>query len=349
MTANQSSYGPEQRQLLETTAAELYTRAVEGGSLTINATTFPPDSPERAAVDLLIDLGLLTQRGNSKKFHPVDPSSIQSRVVVPLGQHGAELLAESARWAEVFGELGQTYRRIPQTSDEVVTEIRGYANINRYLQAIVADARKELLTAQPSGGRSAATLAVAAERDIRALERGVQMRTLYQHSARRSTATRDYVQAVATHGGEVRTLDEFFNRLIVVDRELAIIPGAEGNHVAVATRQPALVAYLTDVFERAWERARPYTTRDAAMARDIAEDVRAMTIRMLVEGHSDPASAKRIGVSTRTYAGYIAALKEEYGAQTRFQLGYAMRNEGRTEGRTEGRDDARPPAPDEQA
>ena len=32
-----------------------------------------------------------------------------------------------------------------------------------------------------------------------------------------------------------------------------------------------------------------------------------MTIRLLVEGHSDPASAKRLGVSTRTYAGYIAA------------------------------------------
>jgi hypothetical protein len=45
---------------------------------------------------------------------------------------------------------------------------------------------------------------------------------------------------------------------------------------------------------------------------------------MLVEGHSDPASAKRLGVSTRTYAGYIAALKDEYGVQTRFQLGHAM-------------------------
>ena len=45
---------------------------------------------------------------------------------------------------------------------------------------------------------------------------------------------------------------------------------------------------------------------------------------MLVEGHSDPASAKRIGISTRTYAGYIAALKDEYGVTTRFQLGYAM-------------------------
>ena len=45
---------------------------------------------------------------------------------------------------------------------------------------------------------------------------------------------------------------------------------------------------------------------------------------MLIEGHPDPASAKRMGVSTRTYAGYIAALKAEFGVQTRFQLGYAL-------------------------
>ncbi len=49
-----------------------------------------------------------------------------------------------------------------------------------------------------------------------------------------------------------------------------------------------------------------------------------MTIRMLIEGHSDPVSAKRLGVSPRTYAGYVADLKQEYDAETRFQLGYAM-------------------------
>ena len=33
-------------------------------------------------------------------------------------------------------------------------------------------------------------------------------------------------------------------------------------------------------------------------------------------------SAKRLGVSPRTYAGYISDLKEEFEAETRFQLGY---------------------------
>ena len=49
-----------------------------------------------------------------------------------------------------------------------------------------------------------------------------------------------------------------------------------------------------------------------------------MTIRMLIKGYADPASAKRLGVSPRTYAGYVADLKAEYEAETRFQLGYTM-------------------------
>ena len=118
--------------------------------------------------------------------------------------------------------------------------------------------------------------------------------------------------------------DEFFRRLIVVDRQVAVVPASDNHHVAIAIHDKSLIAYLVDIFERAWERAQPFNLSGNQVERNIAADVRAMTIRLLVEGHSDPASAKRLGVSTRTYAGYIAALKDEYGVQTRFQLGYAM-------------------------
>ncbi len=112
--------------------------------------------------------------------------------------------------------------------------------------------------------------------------------------------------------------------MIVVDRRVAIIPGAEDLRVAIAVREPSVVAYLVDVFERAWERGRAFTNKDTSMLKDIAVEQRQMTIRMLVEGHADPVSAKRLGVSPRTYAGYVADLKDEYEAETRFQLGYTM-------------------------
>ncbi len=117
------------------------------------------------------------------------------------------------------------------------------------------------------------------------------------------------------HGAQVRTLDEFFNRLIVIDRRLAVIPG-EATDVAVAIHDPNLVSYLADIFDRSWERGRGVRRARAASESDIAAEVRQLTVRMLTEGHSDPASAKRVGVSTRTYASYVAALKDEYGVET---------------------------------
>lgn len=319
-----TEYGPEQRRLLETAASRIYAHAVTQGFLSPEDQHIDEEPDHRAAFDLLVDIGLLTLDDRGGHYVPEDPATVQSRIVVPLGQQGADLLNESARWAETFAGLGQSFRKSPRMASRPVTEIHGVTNINNFIQATVGDCRQELLTAQPYGRRPAGDLAQAAERDIRALNRGVKMRTLYQHSARHSTLTRDYVSELVAHGAEVRTLDEFFKRLIVVDRQIAIIPGAESYAVAVAIHEQSLISYLVDIFDRSWERAQPFLTKDDKADRHIAQDVRALTIRLLIEGHSDSASAKRLGVSTRTYAGYIASLKTEYGVDTRFQLGYAM-------------------------
>ncbi|MGH3508921.1 MAG: LuxR family transcriptional regulator [Nocardioidaceae bacterium] len=321
------SFGPDERHLLETTANRIYRNAVAHGSLSANDPRLGEDSPQRPALDLLIELGLLHLDESRERYYPVDPATVQSQIVVPLGQQGADLLSESAKWADTFSDLGQIFRTSPHTSARPILEIHGIEKINNFIHTAVNDSRHELLTAQPHGRRPANFLAVAEDRDVRALERGVKMRTLYQHSARHSPATREYVADIVRRGAEVRTLDEFFRRLIVVDRALAVVPASDNHEAAIAIHDRNLVAYLIDIFERSWERAYPFTPSGNPAERTIADDVRAMSIRLLLEGHSDPASAKRLGVSTRTYAGYIAALKEEYGVETRYQLGYAMGRE----------------------
>jgi hypothetical protein len=281
-------YGADDRRLLQTAATRVYAQAVTHGWLPADDARLTGDPELRSAVELLVDLGLLRNDEATGRLHPADPTAVQAQVVVPLGNRGSELLAESARWAEAFADLSQVYRTSPQAAVSPITEIHGLDNINAFIVATVNDSREELLTAQP----------------------------------------RDYVADIVALGAEVRTLDEFFRRLIVVDRRVAVVPGSDNHHVAIAIHDRSLIAYLVDVFERAWERAQPFNLTGNQAERNIAADVRAMTVRLLVEGHSDPASAKRLGVSTRTYAGYIAALKDEYGVQTRFQLGYAMRAAG---------------------
>lgn len=318
-----AGYGPRERNLFETAATELYEEIAAQGGLDKLDPRIAPGGPDHAAFALLHDLGLVTDDGGQRTWLAVDPATVQAQVVAPLGQEGADLITESASWARAFNGLAHTWRRSPGAVRGPFSEIRGEAIIP-FITSVVADAEEELLTAQPQAGRGVQQLPTATEREVAALRRGVRMRTLYQHAARRSTLTHKYVATVTAEGAEVRTLDEFFNRLIVVDRRIAVIPSHEGPAVALAIREPSLVAYLVDMFERSWERARPFTNREASMMRDIAAEQRAMTIRMLIEGHADPAGAKRLGVSPRTYAAYVADLKSEFDVETRFQLGYAM-------------------------
>ena len=314
------SFGPDDRDLLRSDAAKFYEEIVAAGGIKEGD---PKIAAERAAFDLLLELGLVNPHREEGVFRAVDPGAVQSRVVAPLGQEGARLLDESSQWAQAFGELAQVWRRSPETARGPFTLVHKPA-IEPFIEGLVAECEDEMLTAQPQAGRDRKRIA-AAVRDTALLERGMRMRTLYQHSARRHAVTRKYVAAVTALGAEVRTLDEFFNRMIIIDRRIAVIPAEEDLRTAIAIREPSIVAYLADVFERTWERARPFTmSRETSTMSGIAGEQRAMTIRMLIEGHADPVSAKRLGVSARTYAGYVADLKEEYEADTRFQLGYVM-------------------------
>jgi len=337
------NYGPDARSVFESAASDLYQELVAQAGVSASDARILDGGDAAQPFALLKEIGLVSFDQDTERWLPVDPSVVQSRVVSPMGTRGAELIAESARWAKAFQGLTQAWRRSPEALRGQVAELRGEA-ITPYITSVVADASEELLTAQPQTNRAMKQLPDVLERDRAALRRGVTMRTLYQHSARRSTATAKYVAAVTSEGAQVRTLDEFFNRLIVVDRRIAFIPGV-GHPSALVVREPSIIAYLVDIFDRSWERARPFTNRDTSVVRDIATEQRAMTIRMLIGGHADPSGAARLGVSPRTYAGYVAELKQEFEVESRFQLGYEMGRRGVT-GREQPPGDGPGPAPD---
>jgi hypothetical protein len=321
-----SSYSAEERAVFESESIPLFEELAAEGGFPLDDERVADGTPGRRALDMLVDLGLVHEDAETARWVPEDPAIAQSRIVTPLSTEGARLLTESSQWARNFSTLTQAWRKSTVAEDRgPFTYLRGTQNIGAFISGVAAEAEEEVLTAQPQTGRDTGgglTRSVEMERAI--LERGAKLLTLYQHSARRSTVTREYVATITNLGGEVRTLDEFFNRMFVIDRRVPIIPSPADLGVALAIREPTVVAYLVDVFMRSWERARPFTARDATVMRHIAQEQRAMTMRMLIEGHSDPVSAKRLGVSPRTYAGYVADLKDEFDAETRFQLGYTI-------------------------
>ena len=81
---------------------------------------------------LLIELGLLRQ-AESGGWVAADPAAAQSGVVAPMGRQVAELLSESAAWADTFASLAQVFRRTPSRGSPL-EEIRGLPNINRFLE-----------------------------------------------------------------------------------------------------------------------------------------------------------------------------------------------------------------------
>ncbi|WP_292643956.1 LuxR family transcriptional regulator [Nocardioides sp.] len=321
---------PKTRATLEAKGIELFELIADRGGIPTSDERISSGGAYADALEVLSELGLVRKAGeDASSWVPVDPATVQAQIVAPMTQEGIRLLQESAEWANNFTALRSAWRRsAPDDERGPFTYVHRPA-IQPFVDSLAAECEFEALTAQPQNRRAGGTVmeeVIAKEQAM--IRRGVKMRTLYQHAARRSSETREYVTAVTAAGGEVRTLDEFFNRILIFDRRIAIIPSPDGVDVAVAVREPSVVAYLVDVFERAWERGRPFGHGDPSTLRDIAKEQRSMTLRMLIEGHSDPAASKRLGVSPRTYAGYVADLKDEYEVDTRFQLGYEIGRSG---------------------
>ncbi|MFH0172702.1 LuxR family transcriptional regulator [Streptomyces cacaoi] len=205
--------------------------------------------------------------------------------------------------------------------------VEGPGAIQDAVDEVLRRAKHEILTSRPDGPDPTRPVDETCAAVHDPLTRGVVMRTLFPHSARFSEPTKRYVQQVMAYGVQVRTLPEFFDRLVVVDGEVAVIPGGEHGHGAALIRDRSVVAFLGDVFERAWVRAerfpfRPVRAADAAG--EVMPDLRRAIKTLLIEGRSDKAIARRLGMSLRSVQGHIASLREQYGAQHRFQLGYEM-------------------------
>lgn len=246
-------------------------------------------------------------------------SELSRAVAEQAGTAPARRRAEEGSPAAEAEEVG--------ASDSAFRYVHGLPEINRAIQEELDRARQEILTAQPDGPRPDLVLQEALDAVRSQLATGVAMRTLYQHSTRFDEPTKKYVSAVTEYGVQVRTLPEFFERLIVIDRSTAFIPGSADRTTAVLIREPAVVHFLADVFEREWDRAEPHPfvpVRAAEAAPKVVPGMRESIRKLLIEGRSDKEIARRMGISLRSLQGHVASLKEDYGAEHRLQLGYLM-------------------------
>jgi DNA-binding CsgD family transcriptional regulator/sugar-specific transcriptional regulator TrmB len=258
---------------------------------------------------------------NPRVVFAVAPETAVAQLTAPVE---ARIREQQGRLAEIRQELGRFtacyHRSHPRSGTmellENVQDVRGTLN-----QASDR-CREEVLSSQPGGGaRVPEAMQEALGRDRAMLERGIQLRTLYHHTARFNGPSQAYVAVTSALGGQYRTAHELFGRLIVFDREIAFIPVQSGSWGAIVIREPSTVAYLCEIFEQTWDRATPFANAATQGLEEVSREIHETIIRLLAAGHKDEAIARRLGMSLRTARRHIADIMEELGAASRFQAG----------------------------
>ena len=211
--------------------------------------------------------------------------------------------------------------------------------VNRRLQDIIGDARREVLCAQPGGPRGPELLEIAVARDSAALDRGVELRTIYRDTVRDHAVTAQYARTMSTRvsgrPAQYRTRPGDFERMIIVDRETAVlsdhIVAGSPPHSAWLVTDPPVVAVLAKVFDNNWFLAEPWTGDLRPRARTGVDTVTSVDgvrtdrrqrsiLRYLSGGESQEATARRMGVSKRKLQEEIAVLKALWGVGTLAEL-----------------------------
>ncbi|WP_157879687.1 LuxR family transcriptional regulator [Streptomyces yangpuensis] len=309
-------------------AVRLYTRLLEGGpqptAALAAALGLSEEHTEHAAAELLRHRLLARDPdATPARWRAVSPYTAAAELVGPeenrLRRRLETLERTRARLSSLIPLYEETYRRGADSGAVEVVESRD--RVMLLIADTAARCTEEVLTVQPGGGRPPGYLERALPRDLEMLGRGVRLHTLYQHTARYSPGTQEYVRAVSAAGAEVRTLGELFGKMLVFDRATAFLPVWDNPDAAVVLREPSAVAFLCSVFANAWGLAEPFSASYTATTATQLQDTIA---GRLAGGAKDELIARRLGMSLRTCRRHIAELMDELGAESRFQAGYLL-------------------------
>ncbi|WP_338698674.1 helix-turn-helix transcriptional regulator [Streptomyces sp. Q6] len=303
----------------------LYASALQSGRISREEATTAP---------CLMEFALLhPDPDDAEWLRPVPPTAALTRRLQPLEREIQERRTLAVELADAFEPFMAISAQGRPTAHSI-TVLEGFSRINAAIELATTECESEILTVQPGGGRSEYALTEAMKLSKGVLERGITMRTLYQHTARHSQGTLAYAQVMAEGNVEIRTLEELIERLMIFDRTVAFIPASDdrdtGLQVALELRHPGLVAYLAKVFEQLWQRAVPILEDAAPYAPPIdgVTGVQRSIAKLLVEGHVDEAIARRLGMNVRTCRAHIAKIAATLGSGSRAQLGYLIARSG---------------------
>jgi DNA-binding CsgD family transcriptional regulator len=156
------------------------------------------------------------------------------------------------------------------------------------------------------------------------LASGVRVRKVYNPEVLTEAAELTQLAAVGVGIRICRT--PMSHETMIIDRRVAITAGppVDGVRNYAIVQAPDVVAGLAMLFEATWDSGVDLAEFDGPALDERSREV----AQMLGSGLTDEASARKLGLSLRTYRRRVAELMELLAADSRFQAGLRARDLG---------------------
>jgi DNA-binding CsgD family transcriptional regulator len=284
---------------------------------------------QREAIDTLVAHGLVRQLSGSDREYVVAPP--EQAIEVLISRRMSELQAVRARAAEVAVRA----RRAAQVTDpvELIEVVAGPGSVRSVFLQGMSGAREELLAFDRPPYATDPDEALRVQQERVAVADGLRIRVVYDKTLLEDPAhTRRFLESARTIGEE-RRLAAVPLKMVVVDREWALLPlldaGDERAEAGLIVRQSVLLDSLIALFESVWAQAAEVTPADGepAVAGTAERELREIA-HLLAIGMTDVAISHHLRISERTVRRRIKDLMDELRVDSRYHAGVRAAQRG---------------------
>ncbi|MDH2424612.1 helix-turn-helix transcriptional regulator [Sphaerisporangium sp. TRM90804] len=275
----------------------------------------------RESLDELAELALLQPSWDEPGvLRPVSPqvglSSLLARAEADVAERQRQVEQTRAAILAIAAEHDSSRER------DGVIYLQGLDQVRGRLEELAESVAVEVCSFTPTAAQRPDTHEAGKSANQRALERGVVIRGLYQDSFRNDPDTLAYVRWLTELGGQTRSVPTLPMMMIIVDREIALLPvdPSDSGQGAVELRAKGVVLAVYALFEQIWASATPFGEFTPVNEHGLTP-LEMQLIEILAEGATDEAAGRKLGLSLRTVRRMMAQIMERLEAQSRFQAG----------------------------
>ena len=217
-----------------------------------------------------------------------------------------------------------------RTVTDVLDVVIGPAAVAQRFAQLQAAARSEILAlVRP---QVAVVSAEENEEEGEALYRGIDYKVILERGGLEQPGLYERAMATAAFGQEQRVVEKVPMRMMIVDREFALLPlsseqDSDGPTGALLVHPSGLLDALLALFDYLWSSASPLIRSEADHPHEL-DQVDQQVLTLLMVGLTDQSVGTNLGMSLRSVQRRVRSLMDTAGVSTRIQLGREAQRRG---------------------